>query len=391
MELNLLTIFISGLLLAFTPCVLPVLPIIHASISHQKKNKMLISAVYVLSMSSVYAVIGLILAYFGNEFNIQLYIQKPAFNIALALLFFILSLSMFDIITIKLPGFLTNKIADVNRETRPTSLIKIAIIGGSSALILSPCITAPLVGILVFVAQSQDLLYGFTALFLLGLGMGIPMILISLGLTKYLPKKESWMLTIKYLFGYLLIVAGMWFLTNSFSEDAIKYGFHLYLIAFVLLVIFKHNKTYHVRAMLISYFIYMGLLLASGITPWSNEEKYHPFDQVSSLQDIEDVILMDKSQNYVLLDFYASWCSPCIAMDNDIFSNEDLMKKYEDNVKYIQIDITDTTAENKVVLDKLGVFGPPTILIFNNKGKVKETLVGKITSKRFNEVLSNLK
>lgn len=389
MEFNLYTIFLAGILLSLTPCVLPVLPLVYRSISEQK-NKFLSAAVYVLSMAIVYALIGLFLAYIGQTLNIQSYIQSQSFNIGIGVIFIMLSLSMFDIFQIKMPKFISNKINSFNQNTKTDNYYKISIIGASSALILSPCITAPLAGILIFISKDGSLIKGFYSLFLLGLGMGLPLIFISLGLHKYIPKSSSIAIIIKYFFGFMLIISGLWFISNSFSPNVIKLGFLILFIFYIFLAFITLNSNL-IKSMILSLVAYFLFLTFSGIYIWDiNKQNEHSiFTKINNISELEYNIV-NSEKEIILLDFYATWCSPCLKMETEIFSNSDFKSKYTKNIKFLQVDITETEKSHNELMSKFSVFGPPTVLIFNKKGKIIQRFDGSIQRESFSEKLKKI-
>lgn len=381
MELNLFTIFISGLLLSFTPCVLPILPIVQKTISN-RKNKFISSIIYILSMSFVYACIGLSLSYFGQEFNLQNYIQNPIFNISLGILFILLSLTMFDFYELKSPYFIQNIITKVNQNADYDNYFGIALIGGTSALILSPCITAPLAGILVYVSTSGDPSYGFTALFLLGLGMGSPMILISLGLSQFVKSGSSISLTIKYLFGFLLLIVGVWFITNSFNIMAVKIGFYIVLIGFILIAMFSKNN-HLVKGYLLAYLLYFIFLIFNSIYVWKWEVEHESiFEKISNLNELENATI-NSDKDLFILDFYATWCSPCIVMEKEIFSNKDIIEPLKNDYHFLQVDMTNTTDEHRELMNTFQVYGPPAVIVFNKKGEPINRVDGSVSKSDF--------
>lgn len=386
MEFNLFTIFFAGILLSLTPCVLPVLPLVYRSISSQK-NKVASAIIYVLSMSIVYALIGLILAYVGQSLNIQSYVQSQSFNIGIGVFFIILSFSMFDIYHIKIPRVISDRINTFNQNTSTDNYYQIAIIGASSALILSPCITAPLAGILIFISKDGSLFKGFYSLFLLGLGMGLPLIFISLGLHKYIPKNSSMAMIIKYFFGFMLIISGLWFITNSFDASIIKFGFFALLIFYIFVSIITLNLN-AIKSMILSLLSYFIFLTFSGIYIWdfTKQNDHSIFTNINNISELEQNIIQSEKE-FILLDFYATWCSPCLKMETEIFADTDFISKYTKKINFLQVDITETEQKHKELMSKFSVFGPPSVLIFNKNGEVVQRIDGSIKKNNFSKQL----
>lgn len=380
MEINLLTIFLSGLLLSFTPCVLPILPIIQKTISVQN-NKILSSFIYVFAMSFVYALIGLSIVYLGQSFNLQHYIQSQIFSIVLGLFFILISLSMFDLYEIKLPQFIQNSVLKFNQNSDSNSYLGVFFIGGSSALILSPCVTAPLAGILAYVSTSSDPLFGFSALFLLGFGMGLPLIFISLGLNN-IKKGSNLGIIVKYLSGSLLFIVGIWFITNSFNPTIVKMGFFFILLIYISIVLLSKNK-HLIQGSLIAYLLYFTFLSFNGIYVWKSEKSQHSiFQKVNNITELENRIV-NSDKPFVILDFYATWCSPCLAMETEIFSDKETIDKVKDNTLFLQIDLTETTDEHRQLMETFSVFGPPSVLLFDKKGTIISRADGSVTKSDF--------
>ncbi len=205
---SILSCYGIGILLAFTPCMLPMIPIISNIIVGQNKPTIwksgTLSLSYVLGMALTYSIAGLLIAYLGS--GIQEYIQRPSILIGMGLLFILLSLSSFGLYDLTLPSKVTNKLSNFADKCSGGTYIGVFIMGGISSLVVSPCVSAPLVAVLTQIAETGNMTLGAIKLFAIGLGMGTPLMFIGLSIGKILPKSGSWMLTIKYIFGIIILI-----------------------------------------------------------------------------------------------------------------------------------------------------------------------------------------
>jgi len=388
--------FALGLGLAFTPCVFPMVPILSSIIVGQgdtltTRRAFVLSLSYVLAMATTYAVAGVIVGYFGAQFNIQLYLQNPWVLSIFSLVFVALSLSMFGLYEIRLPRFLQDKLSSAQHQQQGGSVISVAIMGALSALVVSPCVSAPLAGTLVYISTTGDAVLGGIALLALGLGMGTPLLLIGTGGGKVLPKAGVWMNAIKNIFGVALLAVAIWIVERVIPAQltvalwgVLMVGCAVYLGAFEAQTSgWKQLQ----RVLGLVLFIY-GTLLMIGASAGA----HNPLAPLSSLQNaavtpqiapahsntkITDPIELEKhianarADQVVIVDFYADWCISCKVMDEKVFKHPKVLAEMA-NVKFLQLDITDNEPEQLAFLKKYGLFGPPAILFFKNNQELSQ-------------------
>ena len=334
-----LAIFLGlGLLLAFTPCVLPMVPVLSSIIVGHGNNistpkAFSLSLSYVLSMSFTYAVFGAVIALMGQ--NLQHLMQAPSVIITFSLLFIFLGLSMFGLYELKLPTKFQSKFAQISYKQASGHYLGAAIMGCLSTLILSPCVTAPLIGALSYIAQEGNIILGISALFMLGLGMGLPLILIGASLGKWLPHAGHWMNGIKKLFGIILIGVAITLLARLFPT-------------------IPSTLTLNTPVVVVK----------------TRAEAIHA--------------LMDAQQanKAVLLDFYADWCVSCKIMEETTFKKSSVKKALE-NYIIIKADVTEHTHEVRALMKKYNIIAPPTLLFFDKNGNeiINKRHIGEIDSK----------
>jgi thiol:disulfide interchange protein DsbD len=337
-----LLIFLGlGLLLSFTPCVLPMIPVLSGIIvGHGKpmstRHAFLISLSYVLSMSLTYAFVGAVVAQLGQ--NLQVIMQTPWVTVLFSLLFVALALAMFNVYELRLPVKWQAALARRSYHQAHGSYLGAAIMGVLSTLILSPCVTAPLIGALSYIARTGNVLLGISALFALGFGMGIPLLLIGTSLGKWLPHAGRWMNIIKILFGVLLL---------AMAGD---------LISRVLPSLSSNQST------------------AVVVTTQ---------EQVRAA--LNDARLQGKP---VVLDFYADWCRSCKIMEKKLHQDAEVQNALKSLV-ILKVDITANDAQSKALLNQYGVIAPPTFLFLNTKGQelVNLRVIGELSPHTFLTIL----
>jgi thiol:disulfide interchange protein DsbD len=403
------TFFGLGLLLAFTPCILPMVPILSGIIvGHGKtittRKAFLLSITYVLSMALTYTLIGILFALIGG--NLQASFQKSWVIALYAALFVLLSLSMFGFYELKIPASLQARFAALShRETGSGTYVGVAIMGCLSTLILSPCVTAPLVGVLSYIAQSGDVTLGAIALFSMSLGMGTPLLLIGASAGKLLPKTGLWMNTVKALFGVLLLVVAIILIDRIVAPQItlILWAALLIVIALYMGALQPHTETHFGRLWQgfgILFLVY-GILLIVGAS-LGNTQFFRPLagltittkkdighasisesHSIKTKQELETAIQKTKGKP-ILLDFYADWCISCKKMETQVFTDPEVQKLLQQFL-ILRVDLTDQNAETTLLSRDLNVIAPPTFLFFDRKGKLQETynLVGELNAEEF--------
>ena len=398
------TFFGFGLLLAFTPCVFPMIPILSSIIVKASQNEsmsakkgFLMSFVYVLAMSFAYSLAGIIAGIFGA--NLQASLQNPYVLVVFAFVFMALAFSMFGYFEIRLPASLQTKINKTADGKEKQGMLGIAIMGFLSALIVGPCVAPPLAGALVYIGQTGDALLGGIALFVMSLGMGVPLLLIGLGAGKFMPKPGGWMEGVTKIFGIIMLGVAIWLLDRVINPTVTMYLWAFLFISFgVYLKIYTHIIVKSISKVLT---ILGAILLVGAVSGATNPLK--PLDKFTSkvslskqdelkfikiqnIAQLEDAIL--KSSKPVILDFWANWCVSCKELDEITFKNDEVIKRLQ-NFTLLKVDVTQNSEEDKAIQKKFGVVGPPALIFWDeNKQEVKSAkIVGYKNPKEFLEIL----
>ena len=396
--ISLATFFGYGLLLSLTPCVFPMIPILSSIIvskggSLNAKKGFLLSLVYVVAMSLAYALAGVGASLLG--FGIAGALQNIYVLGAFAAIFVILSFSMFGFYDIKLPSKFENLISKKSQNS--SGLVGVFIMGFASALIVSPCVAAPLAGALLYIAQSGDAIYGGIMLFVMGLGMGAPLLVIGLSSGKLLPRPGGWMDEIKKLFGFLMLIMAVWILARVLGAffELLGYGV-IGVFAAIYLGAFeaansgwaKFKKALCVLVFIYSLMLIIGAFLGSkdafsplsGLNLAKNESELN-FKQARNLNELNEMI--KSSSKPVLVDFYAEWCASCKEIEHITFKDAGV-KNTLANFTLIRIDVTSGGAQNDEMLRNFGLIDPPALLLFKD-GEEQKSLrtIGFINAKNF--------
>lgn len=341
--------FVAGLLLSFTPCVLPMIPILSSIIlnsqSKQAKPSKLhafaLSVAYVLGMALTYTLAGVAAGLSGSLLSQSL--QNVWVLSATALVFVILALSMFGLYELKLPAAFENKILHVSQKLKGGEFLGVFLMGALSALVVSPCVAAPLAGALIYIGQSRDVFLGGAGLFALAIGMGVPLLLIGASAGSILPKAGSWMSIVRNFFGVLMLAMAAYLvwpvLPNSFTAPV--------------------NK----------------------ILGFSVENKL-PFSGVKSVTEL-DAAIQGASGKTIMLDFYADWCVSCKEMEKFTFSKPEVHTALK-NIVLLKADVTENNADDQALLKRFNLFGPPGIIFFDQSGKeLPIRVIGYENSEKF--------
>jgi thiol:disulfide interchange protein DsbD len=305
-----------GLLLAFTPCMLPMIPILSSIIAGEgrgltKPRAFALSLAYVLGMAVAYAAAGIAAAYSGSLLSAAL--QNAWVLGAFALLFVALALSMFGLYEIRLPGFLHQRLSDVQGKLRGGRVASVAGMGVLSAIIVSPCVAAPLAGALLYISQTRDVALGGTALFAMALGMGVPLIVVGVSEGALLPKAGPWVNRVKYVFGVLLIGVALWIVWPVLAPSGAPAG----------------------------------------------------FARIASSVELDEKLRAPGKP--VMLDFYADWCVSCKEMEKFTFTDPRVRERL-DRMLLLQADVTQNSDAHKALLKRFSLFGPPGIIFFDAQG-----------------------
>lgn len=391
-----------GVLLSFTPCVLPMIPVLSSIlVGHEKnlsiKKAFFLSLSYVLSMSITYAMIGAVIALLGQ--NLQALFQSPWIISIFSMLFILLALSMFGIYNLELPTQWRAKLANLSYHQASGHYLGAAIMGALSTLILSPCVTAPLIGVLSYIATTGQIAFGMMALFCLGLGMGLPLLLVGSSLGRFLPRTGLWMQWIKTLFGLMLLGVSIDLLSRIIPASVAMFLWAGLLIfsGFMLGVNKKANSNFSRLIQTLAVLaVFYGLLLVIGAS-LGNTNPLKPLDfsvskisrsntiTVTQLNDLRQLLEeAAKNQQPVLLDFYADWCTSCKAIESNILNHPEVLKAIA-SLKFIRVDITHYDEESRHLLEAFHVIAPPTLIFINQHGDECEALrmVGDVSLTTF--------
>ena len=373
--------FLLGLGLAFTPCVLPMLPLLSAIVIGQNQRPNMwrafaLSFVYVQGMALTYTLLGLIVAAIGLPFQVAL--QHPYVMIGLSIIFVLLALSMFGVFTLQLPSSLQTKLSLLSQQQKAGAFGGVFLMGMIAGLVASPCTSAPLSGALLYVAQSGDLFTGAITLYLLALGMGVPLILITLFGNKILPKSGMWMETVKKLFGFVMLALPVFLISRILPDEWTPRLWAMLGTAFFIWFAFQmpKNGTGWVFRIL---FLVAAMISVKPLQAWVWGENSIPsavenkavshieFKQVKSEDELQQA-LAENNKPLVMLDLYADWCVACKEFEKETFSDPSVQKAFGDML-LLQVDMTKNSEENRALMTKYKVLGLPTILFFNQNGK----------------------
>lgn len=337
-----------GLLLAFTPCVLPLLPILSGIIVGQGKNlttkkAFSLSFAYVLAMAIAYAVAGVIAGMAGSY--IQAFLQNAWVLGTFSLIFVLLAFSLFGFYELQLPANWQEKLTNLSNQQKGGTYFGVAAMGALSTLIISPCVTAPLIGALTYIGKTGDAVLGGVALFVMGLGFGVPLLILGTAGGKLLPKAGRWMNIVKAVFGVLMLLMAVWLLARIPAVDN---------------------------------------FIESKFTAASTTQTLS-FKRIKSVQDLENELALAKAEHKpVMLDFYAEWCIACKQMARTTFKDPQVHAALS-NAVLLQADVTANDKMDQVLEKQFNVIAPPTIIFFDATGNelANKHIIGEMTAKEF--------
>ena len=403
-----LSFFGFGLLLSFTPCVLPMIPVLSGIILGQGKKlsthkSFLLSLSYILSMATTYAIVGAVVALMGS--NLQLVMQSPWAIGSLSIIFILLALSMFEFYDLRLPNAWQTKLSKLSHSKAGGYYLGAAIMGCLSTLILSPCVTAPLIGALGYIANTGDVARGSLALFFMGLGMGTPLLLIGTSAGEWVPKTGEWMHTIKAFFGLLLLAVAIQLLSRILPP-VLTMGLWASLLIFTgiysgALAHARSNQDKFRQGVGIITLIY-GILILIGASQGSRNplqplvqqtsaaaatEAHPPLNTVSAVKQA----LLQAKGRVVLVDFYADWCESCKQIEATMLKDPDVRQALK-NMVVVKVDVTQNNSETHALLKDFAVVAPPTFVFYNSKGEELNQLrlVGEVSAKTLMKTLDRM-
>ncbi|MEG9482604.1 protein-disulfide reductase DsbD [Mannheimia sp. HC-2023] len=393
--------FVLGLGLAFTPCVLPMLPLLSAIVIGNKERPstakaLLLSLAYVQGMALTYTLLGLIVAAIGLPFQVAL--QSPPVLIGLSIVFILLACSMFGLYEIKLPNSWQQKLNAMSQKQQGGAFGSVFVMGMIAGLIASPCTSAPLSGALLYVAQSGDLLTGGLALYLLALGMGLPLILITLFGNKILPKSGEWLLKVKTTFGFVMLALPVFLLSRVLPSHYEPFLWSALAVAFLIWLL-EAIPSRSIMQKIIQIFLLIALAFAA--KPWTDlvwngsqiekqNTQHLTLEQIRSLADLEAKLTASKGKK-VMLDLYADWCVACKEFEKYTFTDINVQQKLNEMV-VLQIDLTKNSTENIAFMQHFNVLGLPTILFFDENGNElsQSRVTGFLEANQFLDRLNKL-
>ncbi|MFV0455443.1 MAG: protein-disulfide reductase DsbD [Pseudomonas sp.] len=400
--------FLAGLGLTFTPCVLPMLPILSGVVLRGQTGGMrsfLLSLAYVLPMATGFAVLGALMGIFGAELNLQARLQSPWVLVPFALFFVIFALAMFGLFELRLPQVLSTRLDRLAGNAKGGSFLGAAVLGAVSSLLVSPCVSAPLAGALLYISASGDALGGGLKLFALGLGMGTPLVLFATGGSALLPRSGPWMVTVRNTFGVLLLAVAVWMLERVLPGPAALalWGLLAAGAALFLGTLEFSSKTPRQKLAQLLGLVLLVYALAAWVgalqggsdplrplpratlsTTGGNVEMER-WQTISTPAELETQLAAAAAANQpLLLDWYADWCISCKVIEREVFENPQIAPRLA-NYRLIRFDITDSNREQRALLDRYKLFGPPAVLFFDRSGKelAQVRVVGEIDAKLF--------
>jgi thiol:disulfide interchange protein DsbD len=413
--LTLLIFFGAGLLLALTPCVFPMIPILSGIIVGQgteitTRKAFLLSLVYVLAMALTYTVVGVLVGLSGE--NIQAWFQNPWIIGSFTAIFVALSFSMFGFYELQMPSSIQNKLASISNSQQGGNIAGVAIMGFLSALIVGPCVTAPLVGALIYIAETGDAVLGGMALFSLSMGMGAPLLLIGASAGKLLPKAGAWMEAVKAVFGVLLLALAIWLLDRVVPvEVTMILSAALIIVSAIYMGAIDNiedgasgwKKLWKGTGMvMLIYGIIIligvasggnslmqplkGLSLGGGVGGGTQQQVTKlAFTKIKGVEGLNAELAKAKEAGKpVMLDFYADWCVSCKEMEAFTFSDPAVHAAL-DGVTLLKADVTADDEKDKALNKHFGIFGPPAIMFFDTDGNERRNyrVVGYVPADQF--------
>jgi len=393
-----------GLGLSFTPCVLPMVPILSFIIvgegQHTSRGRGFILALaYTMGMALIYTALGVAAGLIGEGLSANL--QSPPVLITFAIFMALLSLSMFDIYQLQMPPSVQMMLTRWSERQRAGKLAGVFVMGMLSALIVGPCVAAPLAGVLVYISQTKDVVIGGSALFVMALGMSVPLLLVGLSAGTLLPRAGHWMKAVKPFFGVLMLALALWMVSSLLPGWALMLGWGLLAVSYGVFLFVSRQLGWRGRATGIIFLLLGGVQLAGlatgGRDAWAPvahlSGKVHEktaFTRIYSVTELDQAIAAARGRP-VMLDFYADWCVACLEMEKLTFTDPAVKAKMQDIV-LLQADVTANNADDKALLKRFALFGPPGIIFFNREGEVLRNprVIGFQSSEKFLQSLRQL-
>lgn len=410
LALTLVLFFVLGIGLAFTPCVFPMYPIVSGLVIGQgtqtkTRNAFWLTFIYVQGMAITYSLLGLVVASAGMQFQAAL--QHPVILGVFIGVFVLLALAMFGRYELQLPSTWQTRLTNLSNNQTPGSIVGVFAMGALSGLIASPCTTAPLTGILLFIAQSGDLTLGFVSLYVLSVGMGVPLIIFGVTGSKLLPKAGQWMNIVKVSFGFMMLSVAIVFVERlwpkAWPSDYINLlwaalGLGAFGYYFVVNESSKKGIAKYVRTLVIAAGLFASALLgyntlfnADDTTTLTRPAAHPEFIIIKNVEELrEQVAAANAIGKTVMVDLYADWCVACKEFEKYTFPDPNVINALNNTI-WMQIDLTDTSATNTAFQEAFSIFGLPTILFFDVNGNelTQSRVTGFMKAQAFAEHVEN--
>ena len=401
--------FVLGIGLAFTPCVLPMLPLLSAIVIGGRKEEtsnwraLALSFVYVQGMALTYTLLGLVVVLIGLPFQIAL--QSPYVLIGLSIVFVLLALSMFGLFTLQLPSSLQTKLTQFSQQQKSGAFFGVFVMGAIAGLVASPCTSAPLSGALLYVAQSGDFVIGALTLYLLALGMGLPLILITVFGNKILPKSGAWMENVKTAFGFVMLALPIFLISRIIPSMWEPRLWALLGVSFFIWLATQMRSNGIGLFFRIVFFV-AAMVSAQPLQNWvwqdnaatsqaanaqSAVKNSLVFQQISNYDELQ-AVLKQHPNKIAMLDLYADWCVACKEFEHKTFADPQVQSALSD-VLLLRVDMTNNSESNRTLMKALAVTGLPTIIFFNQQGEEiqAQRITGFLPAEAFMATLNTAK
>jgi thiol:disulfide interchange protein DsbD len=403
--------FLAGIGLTFTPCVLPMLPILSGVVLRGQVGGVRglnLSLAYVLSMAACFALLGALMGMFGAQLNLQARLQSAWVLVPFATFFAVFALAMFGVFELKLPNAISHRLQHIAGRTEGGSLWGAAVLGVVSSLLVSPCVSAPLAGALLYISASGDALGGGLKLFLLGLGMGTPLLLVATGGAAWLPKSGPWLVYVKNAIGVLLLALAIGLLSRVLPGQVTLLlvgllwgGVGLFLGALEFVYKPPRKRLGQLLGLFLLFYAmacwygaFSGqsdllnplgrtTVVATGNAPQNTST----WQTVSTPADLDRVLADAKTSGTpLLLDWYADWCISCKVIEHEVLDDAKVVERLK-GYRLIRFDITASNAEQRTLLDRYKLFGPPALMFFGKNGieRADVRVIGEINAADFAE------
>ncbi|MEO0313854.1 MAG: hypothetical protein RI928_310 [Pseudomonadota bacterium] len=374
-----------GLGLSFTPCVLPMVPILSFIIVGEgartsRSRGFVLSLAYAMGMALVYTALGIAAGLIGEGLSANL--QSPPVLIVFALFMALLSLSMFDVYQLQVPPSVQLKLTRWSEQQRAGKLAGVFVMGMLSALIVGPCVAAPLAGVLVYISQTRDVVIGGSALFAMAVGMSVPLLLLGLSAGALVPKAGHWMQAVKPFFGVLMLALALWMVASLLPAWTLMLGWGVLGAAYGVFLLMSRQLGLRGRAIGV-IFVLLGAVQLAGLATGGRDAwaplahltgKSHTkitFKRIHSIAELDQTIAAARGKP-VMLDFYADWCVACLEMEKLTFTDPAVSATMQD-ILLLQVDVTANSADDKALLKRFSLFGPPGIIFFDRQGEMLQT------------------